>query len=131
MPDDVPHADADDISDLWGPDQRGALDPLWPAPPARDKNSSDLAAVNGNGSHGGRAASHDELAKLVEAIAAHQIGGPSRAELDAVSERITAVQDDVRALHEAVAELTKAVDRQGRRSRARPWGGDRSERSQG
>ena len=127
MPDDLPRAD--DISDLWGAGQQGSLEPVRPAPGLTDRNLVGPEAVNGNGLHGGRAESHDELAKLVETIAARQIRAASRAELDAVSERITAVQDDVRALHEVVAELKKAVDKQGRRLRGRPWGGDRSERS--
>lgn len=123
MPDE---AHADDISDLWGADQQGTLEPVRPAPRARDRNPGDPAAVNGNGNGNGRpggAASHEEMARLVEAIAARQIRAASRAELDAVSERITAVQDDVRALHDAVAQLRQAVDSQGRRSRGRTrWG---------
>lgn len=115
MPDDTAHAD--DISDLWGADQQGALEPVRPAARPTDTSPAHPAAGNGNGG----AASHDELASLVEAIAARQIRAASRAELDAVSERITAVQDEVRALHEAVAELKNTVDRHGRRSRGRAW----------
>lgn len=118
MPDE-PHAD--DISDLWGADQQGALEPVRPAPPGRAVNGN--VNGNGNGRHGGRAESHDELAKLVEAIAARQIRAASRAELDAVSERITAVQDHVRALHDAVDQLREAVDSRGRRSQGRGWRG--------
>jgi cytochrome c556 len=117
MPDDAAHAD--DISDLWGADQQGALEPVRPSPRATDGNGNRAHPAAGSGNGG--AASHEELARLVEAVAARQIRAASRAELDAVSERITAVQDDVRALHDAVAELRKAVDRQGRRSRGRAW----------
>ncbi len=94
--------DSDDILALWGPREDGALEPDRPRPHGDNGAARAALAAMAVSSDVGRACTH-------------QLAGVLHEMLDAsgkLSDRITAVQHDVSALHEAITELRRAVDSQ-------------------
>lgn len=73
---------ADDITELWGPREETAVEPLVPDP--HPGLSSGNGSTNGIGAHASGREQPQDLARLVEAIAGRQLPAATRDDLEAM-----------------------------------------------